>query len=172
MPADPVPISANTPPSRRCWPYLAAPLGVYLMVMLPICGLQVFLILTRCPWWMDASAAFVLAVSLYNLVRGYVRRLIVTPDGASLRGLFTHINIPWKNVRRIGIYTPGGGVGTTEYFYITTRDHEPAGKWDVGEHTIQIQNREGLREVVEQIEAQSAVRSIRNLSSLTSPRIG
>lgn len=146
MPADQSP-SKNT---RHSWPYLAAPLHVYLMVMLPICGLQVFLIFLRCPMWMHLSSGAVLLISLYGLLRGYVRRLVITPERASLRGLFTRIDIPWKGVRRIGTYTPGGGVGTTEYFYITTRDHEPAGKWDIGDHTIQIQNREGLQTVIEQ----------------------
>ncbi|MBI5764589.1 MAG: hypothetical protein HZA51_13820 [Planctomycetes bacterium] len=135
---------APTSSTRRSWPYLAAPLHVYLMVMLPICGLQVFLIFLRCPLWMHLSSGVVLLISLYGLIRGYVRRLVITPEGASLRGLFSHINIAWKDVRRVGVYVPGGGVGTTEYFYITTRNHEPAGKWDIGEHTIQIQNREGL----------------------------
>lgn len=140
MPPD-TKLSKNT---RHSWPYLAAPLRVYLMVMLPICALQAFLIFLRCPLWMHLSSGGVLLISLYGLLRGYVRRLVITPEGASLRGLFTRIDIPWKEVRRIGVFVPGGGVGTTEYFYITTRDHEPAGKWDIGEHTIQIQNREGL----------------------------
>ncbi len=141
MPDDPSPSNST----RQSWPYLAAPLHVYLMVMLPICALQVFLIFLRCPLWMHLSSGAVLLISLYSLIRGYVRRLVITPEAASLRGLTSRIDIPWKEVRRTGVYTPGGGVGTTEYFYITTRNHEPAGKWDIGEHTIQIQNREELR---------------------------
>lgn len=153
MPADQSP-SKNT---RQTWPYLAAPLHVYLMVMLPICGLQVFLIFLRCPMWMHLSSGAVLLISLFGLLRGYVRRLVITPEGASLRGLFTRIDIPWKDVRRIGTYTPGGGVGTTEYFYITTRDHEPAGKWDIGEHTVQIQNREGLAIVIRDVQSAACI---------------
>lgn len=137
-----------TSPLRTSWPYLSTPIGVYLLVMLPICALEVFLLLTDCPPWMKWSAGGVVALSAVGLVRGYGRRLILAPEAAVFRGLFRSHRIPWSRVRRFGVYLPGGGVGATEYLFITTNDRPPRGKWDVDDETIQVQNRPGLLEAV------------------------
>lgn len=126
------------------WPFLAAPLGRYLLVMTPICALQAFIILSRCPIWMQASAGVVLALSLYGLAHGYLRRLMLTREAAVLTGITRRIGIRWSDVRSVGVYIPGGGVGATEYLFITTRDRLPRGKWDVDAHTIQVQSRPAL----------------------------
>ena len=117
--------------------------------MLPICALQVFLIAQNAPAWMKWSGGAVVLMSLIGFVRGYVRRLILDSNGATLRRLTGSIYLPWKIVRAIGVYLPGGGVGATQYFYITARETAPVAAWDIDESTIQIQNREGLLEAAE-----------------------
>ncbi len=131
-------------PGRRSWSYLAAPLSTYVIVMAPICALQAFLLIFPTPGWMRGSAAVVLLVTIMSFLRGYVRRVVVTPAGVEFRRLGRRVVIPWSAVRRVGAYVPGGGLGSTEYAYVTTRDEPPAGKWDIGPETIQLQNRDGL----------------------------
>lgn len=138
---------------RRSWPFLKTPLAIYLIVMLPVCGLMVFLLVTNTEGWMKGSAAAVLALTLVGFVRGYVRRLVLTGKGARLIRCCGTIDIPWERVARVGVYIPGGGVGATEYAYITTRDAEPLGKWDLDGDTIQIQNRPGLLDAIERARA-------------------
>jgi hypothetical protein len=116
--------------------------------MIPICGLEVFLIATRCPAWMQGTAAIVLAFSAIGLAHGYLRRLALTKEMAALVGLLGRIEIPWAQVRSVGVYVPGGGVGATEYAYVTRRDAPPRGKWDIDLDTIQVQNRPGLMEAI------------------------
>jgi hypothetical protein len=117
--------------------------------MLPVCGLEVFVILSRCPAWMQWTAGGVLILSLYGLAIGYGRRLTLGEDGASFGGLLGHSRIEWHQVRRVGIYQPGGGIGQTEYAYLSARDEPPAGKWEQNSSVIQIQNRPGLLETIE-----------------------
>jgi hypothetical protein len=133
---------------RRTWPFLATPLAIYLTVMVPVCGLELFLIVARAPAWMRWSAGAVVFFTIVGLIRGYVRRLVLSPRGASLRGLVQSIEIDWTRVRRVGTYTPGGGLGGAKYAYITTRDTEPLGKWDIDRETIQVQDRPGLMEAI------------------------
>jgi len=142
----------NTSPQsstyRRSWPFLRTPIAVYLIVMVPICGLQVILLLARVPAWMKISAGIVVAMTLVGFVRGYVRRLKLSEEGARLTSPLRTIEISWSDVKHIGVYIPGGGLGATEYLYITAADRPPTYKWEIDDHTIQIQNRPGLLEAV------------------------
>lgn len=144
-------------PAQSNWsrPYLSAPLWIYLTVMAPICALQTFLILSRSPGWMQWTSGVVLALTLHNLIRGYLRRIVVTSQGVAFKGIFLRRNIPWKRVRRIGVYVPGGGVGVSDYLYVTTKDTPPAGKWDQDAESIQVQNRPGLLEAIEELRQQN-----------------
>ena len=141
--------SVPSAPLRISRSYLSTPLSVYLLVMAPICALEAFLVATRCPLWMQGSAGVVVAMSFYGLARGYFRRLVLTPDSGALAGLFRRYEIRWSEVRQAGIYVPGGGVGATEYLYLSKRTTVPRGKWDIDAETVQVQNREGLRDMVE-----------------------
>lgn len=100
---------------------------------------------------MHVTAGIVLAFSVYGLARGYLRRLSVTRNSAVLVGLWRRIEIPWSDVRSVGVYIPGGGVGATEYFFVSRHDTPPRGKWDIDQDTIQVQNRSGLVEAIEGI---------------------
>jgi len=139
---------------RRRWSYLSAPLAAYLVVMVPICALELFLFLTDSPGWMRCSAAGVLVLSGIAVVRGYGRRLVLGDHGARLTGVGGRIEIAWSRVRRVGVYAPGG-VGSTEFAYITTRGRPPSGKWDVGPEVLQLQNRPGLLEAIEAARAKA-----------------
>lgn len=123
--------------------------------MLPINGLQVFLLIANTPAWIKITAAMVVLWTLYGLAQGYARRLIVDRQGLRLRGLFQSIEIPWNAVARIGVYMPGGGLGATEYFYATTKSEPPQGKWDLDGDTIQIQDHPGLLEAVQAYQTKS-----------------
>lgn len=129
---------------RRTWPYLRTPPAIYLIVMAPICGLEIFLIATGCPAWMTISAGVVVFFSIVGFIRGYVRRLVLTDTGAELRRIGSTIRLPWSRVRRVGVYVPGGGVGGTDYFYVTAHTRPPRGKWEIDADTIQVQHRPGL----------------------------
>ena len=146
-PAKPRPIP--TPVQPKSFPYFSTPLKTYLGVMLPICALEVFLIFSRSPAWVQWTAGIVVALSAYGAVIGYGRRLILQDDGAVFHRPFSKVVMPWTAVRQIGVYQPGGGIGQTEYVYLTTRDRPPAGKWEQDRSVIQIQNRPGLLETIE-----------------------
>lgn len=135
-------------PAAQSWPFLRTPISVFLMVMLPINGLQIFLIVANTPTWIKVTAAVVVLWTLLALAQGYLRRLIVDRRGARLRGLFRSIEIPWNAVSKIDVYIPGGGLGATPYLYMTTRHEPPLGKWDIDDETIQVQDRPGLLEAV------------------------
>ena len=143
------PLRRDAAPTRAAWPYLRTPLAIYLVVNLPICGLQAFILLANTPVWMKVASGGVLLLTLVFLARGYVRRLVVDARGARLRGIFRTIDLPWERVRRVGSYTPGGGLGATIYVYITARDEPPMGKWDIDAETIQAQERPGMLAAVE-----------------------
>jgi len=142
-------IRTRPPAYRKSWPYVRTPLAVYLIVMGPICAMMCFLLLGRTPGWMRWSAGGVVAITLLSLYRGYGRRLVLSRIGARFCRVFGGICLPWSEVRRVGTYTPGGGLGATEYVYITTRDRRPEGKWDRGPDTIQLQARSGLVDAIE-----------------------
>ncbi len=141
---------------RHSWPFFRAPLPIFLFVMLPVNGLMLFVLLWRSEEWQKWSAGLVHALSLYALYRGYVVRLIITNTGVRLRRLFGSIELKWNDVKQVGEYIPGGGLGATEYVYITKRDQPPAGKWDIDENTIQVQAQIGLLESLEQARAEAA----------------
>jgi len=138
----------GVPDGRASWPYLATPISIYLLVMLPICGFEAFLLLADCPNWMRISAGMVVLLTIHGFLRGYARRLVLSPHAARFHGPLGHFEIPWAEVRRIDVYIPGGGLGVTSYLYITTRSTPPEGKWDIGPEVIQVQNRPGLLEAV------------------------
>jgi len=127
---------------------LRTPISVFLLVMLPINGLMVFLLAANTPTWMKITAGIVVMWTLLALAQGYLRRLIVDRRGVRLRGLFRSIEIPWIAVKKLDVYIPGGGLGATEYLYVTTKSEPPMGKWDVDDETIQVQDRPGLLEAV------------------------
>ena len=140
----------------RTFPYFSTPLRTFLGVMLPICGLEVFLIISRSPAWMQWSAGGVIAISAYGAAIGYGRRLILREEGAVFRLLFSTTRMEWSVVRRVGVYQPGGGVGQTQYVYLTKHDRPPEGKWEQDSSVIQIQNRPGLIEAIERFRDSNA----------------
>ena len=79
--------------------------------------------------------------------------------GVRLKRLGGDLFIAWADIRGIGVYVPGGGVGATEYLYVSTRDSPPVGKWEVGEQTIQIQNRPGVLEALQAARSRSTVQA-------------
>ena len=141
----------QNPSVRRSWPYFRTPLPIFLLVMLPVNGLMLFVLLSRSEDWQKWSAGLVQSLSLYALYRGYVIRLVISDSNVRLRRLFGTIKIAWTDITSIGEYIPGGGLGATEYVYITKHDRPPAGKWDVDEHTIQVQAQEGLLPLLEEL---------------------
>jgi hypothetical protein len=127
------------------------------MVMAPICALEAFLLVTNCPNWMRVSAGAVVMLTVLGFVRGYVRRLVIEEVGVRFKRLGGDLFIAWADVRRVGVYVPGGGVGATEYVYVTTRELPPQGKWDIDDHTIQIQNQARVLEAMEAARSRSTV---------------
>ncbi len=115
----------------------------------PICGLQFFLLITRTPTWLRISAACVILLTAFGYVRGYVRRLVLSPEGAALRMLFSRRTIQWHRVRSVGRYVPGGGLGATPYVYISVHERLPEGKWEINDETLQVQDQPGLLEAIE-----------------------
>lgn len=93
---------------------------------------------------MKLSSALVIALSLGSFVRGYWRRLSIRSEGVTFRLLFGKVEIPWEDVKAVGVYSPGGGKGGSEYVYISRRERQPGGTWEIDDDTIQLQNREGL----------------------------
>lgn len=123
---------------------------IFLIVNAPINALMVFILSIRAMWWTKLTAGIVIAVSLYALVRGYVTRLTIDADGVRLRRLTGAILLPWNRIRRIGVYSPGGGVGGAEYVFVTTKDQPPEYKWDIDGSTIQVQAHPGLVDALKQ----------------------
>lgn len=158
------------PVDRRNWPFLRTPLAVYLVVMGPIAGLMLFLFFNVALTWMRWSAAAVLALTAFGFLKGYVRKLVLTDQSARMVRLFSNIEIPWSRIRRVGIYVPGGGVGTTEYVYLTTHEDPPAGKWEIDADTIQLQNRPELLETIELMRKQSGELARRSVNSIQPTR--
>jgi hypothetical protein len=136
-------------PYRRSWPYFRTPIVAFLVVMAPICGMMAVIVVGDTPSWMTWSAGVVVAITFLTLYQGYARRLILSERGARFVGGWRTVEIEWSEVRGAGVYVPGGGLGAVEYVYITKRESPPAGKWDRGQDTIQLQNRPGLIEAIE-----------------------
>lgn len=147
--------SINKTPAATSWPYFRTPLPIFLFVMLPVNGLMLFLLLSRSESWQKWSAGLLHALSLYALYRGYLVRLYITPTGIRLRRLTGSIELAWADIKQIGEYIPGGGLGATEYIYITKHDRLPGGKWEIDDHTIQVQAQEGLLATLQQAAAAS-----------------
>lgn len=117
--------------------------------MLPIGTLMAFLLtVSGTPVWMKISSAAVLAMSLFGLLHGYGRRLVLHASGARFVRLSGRIEIAWEEVGRFGVYAPGGHAGGPKYIFITRRDRRPAGSWEIDESTIQIQYRDRVMESI------------------------
>lgn len=140
---------------RRSWSYLRTPVGIYWLVMSPICLLEGFLLITDTPNWIRFTAGGVLLITIIAFVRGYARRIELHEDGVRWRTLLTRRELRWSDVSSVGTYIPGGGVGTTEYAYLSTRAEPPAGKWQIDEQTFQVQNRPGVIEAIEAFRAEA-----------------
>ncbi len=112
--------------------------------MLPINILMGFLLATRAMWWTKLTAAAVILITLYTFFRGYLTRLTMDADGVRLSRPGRNILLPWDQIRHIGEYAPGGGVGGAEYVYVTTRESPPTYKWEIDQTTIQTQAHPGL----------------------------
>lgn len=119
--------------------------------MAPICLLEGFLLATPSPNWIRGSAAVVLALTILGYFRGYMRRLVLSETAVEWRSLLNSYSISWHEVCTVGTYVPGGGLGATEYLYISKRKEPPAGKWQIDASTFQVQNRPGLLEAIEWI---------------------
>ncbi len=141
-------IMSDAAPYRRSWPFFRTPIGVFLMVMAPIGGMMSVIIVADTPSWMTWSAGVVLAITLLTLYQGYVRRLILSDGGARFVSAWRAVEIDWSEVRGVGAYIPGGGLGATQYVYITKRESPPTGKWDRDRDTIQVQSQPGLIEAI------------------------
>ncbi len=122
----------------------------------PINVLMVFLIATPSPIWMKISAAAVVGLTLYALMRGYLTRLTIEPAGVCLRRGARTILLKWSDIQAIDEYAPTGGVGGVTYVYVTTRDRPPAGRWEIDDTTIQVQARPGLLEALRAARAEHA----------------
>ncbi|MCB9858245.1 MAG: PH domain-containing protein [Phycisphaerales bacterium] len=127
--------------------------------MAPINALMVFVLTIRALWWTKMTAAAVIAITLYTFVRGYVTRMTIDADGVRLHRLRRTIHLPWAQVKRIGTYAPGGGVGGAEYVFVTTRDDEPQYKWEIDQTTIQVQAHPGLIDALRAAMSQSQTAS-------------
>lgn len=134
---------------RRRWSYLRTPVGIYWLVMSPICLLEGFLLVTDTPNWIRVSAGGVLLITIIAFVRGYGRRIELHEEGVRWRSLLIRRELRWADITSVGTYVPGGGVGTTEYAYLSTRAGPPVGKWEIDEQTFQVQNRPGVIEAIE-----------------------
>ncbi|MFO0974082.1 MAG: PH domain-containing protein [Phycisphaerae bacterium] len=141
--------SAGAPQVRtpRGWPFFSTPLRHFLAVVGPIALLMGPLAWVAPRGWMRVSAGAVLAYSVYALLRGYCCRLTIDDRGLHYRGLMRRVAIPWARVRRIARYATGPAGAA--YVYVTTRDDVPAGRWEIDNETIQLQDRAGLVEALE-----------------------
>jgi hypothetical protein len=128
---------------------------IYLIVMAPICALQLFLLVNDSPVWIRWSAGAVVTLSIVGFLRGYLRRLVIDQIGATWITPVGRNQIPWQRVKRVAIYLPGGGLGATRYVYISTQDAEPPGRWVQDSETIQLQERDGLLGAIEAARALS-----------------
>lgn len=133
----------------RTWAYLNTPLPAFLAVMLPICGLMVFLICMPQRAWIKVSACVVLGGSVYATLRGYVRRIRMDDEGITFHQLGSRMRLGWNEIRRIDRYIPSGAVNGPNYVYITTGEQPPKGVWEIDSRTFQLQDRVGLMEALQ-----------------------
>lgn len=129
---------------KRTWPYFSTPLLVFLIVVTPICIMMAMLAYLPHRPWIRITGVAVIVISVYGLVRGYVRRLVLTEDGPVFCTLLARRAMRWSDVKRVDEYVPGGGVNGIRYVYITAQDRPPRGKWEQDERTFQLQSRPGL----------------------------
>lgn len=149
----PSPGAAGLP---RVLPMFSTPLHVFLGVMGPICALMVAVALLRgFPAWARISALVVVAVSLDAFRRGYLHRVVVHADHVVYRTLRWRIEIPWEQVRLMGRYVPPDRNRTTGYVFITRRDHAPVSRHEIDADTLQLQDRPGLLEWLEETRGQA-----------------
>ncbi|HWL95336.1 MAG TPA: hypothetical protein VNT79_17585 [Phycisphaerae bacterium] len=130
-------------------------MSIFLAVLGPICGLMTFLMLTATPAWMKVTSGVVILVSAAAFARGYLRRLVVTTDSALLVTLVRRIEIPWSQVASIGIYEPAGK-GGARYWYVSRGAGPPAGAWQMDKDTIQVQDREGLSQAIDELRSRKS----------------
>ncbi len=131
----------------RSWPVFSTPLRYFLWVFVPVGVLMGGLMIFSTRTGIRVSAGVVVACSLYAAVRGYACRVRVDSRGVVYRTLWRAVRLDWDAVRLVGRYTPGPGGAA--YVFITSRESPPAGRWDVDEKTIQLQDRPGLLESLE-----------------------
>ncbi len=132
------------------WSFFNTPLRTFLAVMLPILVLMVLLAaLPGVPTGIRWTAGAVILISLYALWRGYLHRLEADAEGIAYQTPFTRLAIPWSQVRRIDRYIPPDRNRLTPYVYITRLDHPPEGRHMIDPDTIQLQDRPGLLEALQ-----------------------
>jgi hypothetical protein len=112
--------------------------------MAPVCVLMGFLVALPQLMWVRLSAALVIGLSLYGLLRGYVRRAALDESGVSFKSLGASLRMPWNEVRRVDTYIPSGGVNGARYVFITRHDRPPRSRDEIDADTFQLQDRPGL----------------------------
>lgn len=131
----------------QSWPVFSTPLRYFLGVFVPVGLLMGALMVLSTRTGIRVSAGVVVGCSLYAGMRGYACRLHTDARGVAYRTPWRTVRLDWNVVRQIGRYTPGPGGAA--YVFITSRESPPAGRWDVDEQTIQLQDRPGLLESLE-----------------------
>jgi hypothetical protein len=138
---------SNDPTGGQSWPVFSTPLRYFLWVFVPVALLMGGLMAFSTRAGIRVSAGVVVGCSLYAGCRGYLCRVHVDARGVAYRTPRRSVRLEWDAVRLIGRYAPGPGAAS--YVFITSRESPPAGRWDVDERTIQLQDRPGLLESLE-----------------------
>jgi hypothetical protein len=142
------------------WPFFSTPLRVFAGVLGPIAGMMLLLaVLPGVPTAIRLTAGMVVGVSLYGFYRGYAHRVEVTPEGVCYRRPGRRVRLSWEEVRHVGRYVPIDRNRSSAYVYVTRLDAPPVDWREVDENTIQLQDRPGLLETLE--EQQRAFRAAR-----------
>lgn len=136
--------------TRNNWSYFNTPVAVYLSVTGPITALMAVLA-TLSGGWVRWSAVAIVVVSLFNLYRGYCRRLRIDDRGVSFGGWLSRVSIPWSQIRRIGCYKPLQGFLANQYIFVSRLDSDPPDPHLLNDDVIQVQNRPQL---LDQLQAQ------------------
>lgn len=129
------------------WPFFSTPLRYFAAVFGPIALLMAPATALAPRGWMQASAALVLAISLYALMRGYFCRVRADALGVHYRSITRRYSLAWPQVRRVGRYD--SGPGGAAYVFVTRHDTPPQGRWDIDGDTIQLQDRAGLLDALD-----------------------
>lgn len=144
----------------RRWSYFSTSMGRFLAVMGPVTGVMVALACSsRVPMGIRVSGAVVVTASLYAFWRGYLHRIEADERGVRWRALTRRIEIPWEQVRLIGRYTPPDRNGMTQYAFVTRCNTPPRDRRQVDAETLQVQDRPGLVEALEEMRREAATRS-------------